>query len=102
MLTSIRQSTQQLRLWLIAAVAILALTSILEAGHVHGVFTQTDDQCALCQHSVALDKALTTSAEIIIPLLLAVFTFNFIQVFIPQQQRHIARIRAPPAQLHTR
>jgi len=102
MFTFIRQSTRQLRLWLIAAAAMLALTSILEAGHVHGVFTQTDDQCTLCQHSVALDKVLTATTEIIIPLLFAVFAFHLVQGFIPQQASRFAPIRAPPAQLHTR
>ena len=102
MFTFIRHHSQQLRLWLIAAAAVLALTSVLEAGHVHGVFTQADDQCTLCQHSVALDKVLTSSTEIIIPLLLAVFAFSFVQTFIPQQQIRFARIRAPPVQLHTR
>jgi hypothetical protein len=102
MFTFIRQSTQQLRLWLIALAAILALTSVLEAGHVHGVFTQADDQCTLCQHSVALDKVLTSSIQILIPLLIAVFTLNLFQTFIPQQQTRFALIRAPPAQAHTR
>lgn len=102
MFTLIRQSTQHLRLWLIAAAAVLALTSVLEAGHVHGVFTQADDQCTLCQHSVALDKTLTAPAQILIPLLLAVFAFSLVHVFIPKQQTHFALIRAPPAQLHTR
>ena len=98
----LRQSTRQLRLWLIAAAAILALTSVLEAGHVHGVFTQTDDQCTLCQHSVALDKILAAPATIIIPLLLGVFAFSLIQTFIPQQASCFALIRAPPTHLHAR
>jgi hypothetical protein len=100
MFTYTRQATQQLRLWLIAASAVLALTSVLEAGHVHGVFTQIDDQCALCQHSVALDKALISPAQIIIPLLLAVFTLSLVQSFIAPQQTRFALIRAPPAQLN--
>lgn len=102
MFTFIRQSNRQLRLWLIAAAAVLALTSILEAGHVHGVFTQTDEQCTLCQHSVALDKILNTTAQILIPLLLASFAFCVTQTFIPLQQQRFALIRAPPVQLHTR
>jgi small-conductance mechanosensitive channel len=101
MFTFIRQSTQQLRLWLIAAAAVLALTSILEAGHVHGVFTQTDDQCTLCQHSVALDKVLSSIAIILIPLLLTVAVGSLIKRFIPAHRTHFALIRAPPAQAHT-
>jgi hypothetical protein len=102
MFNFIRQSTQQLRLWLIAAAAVLALTSVLEAGHVHGVFTQADDQCTLCQHSVALDKILNAPAQILIPLLLASFAFCITQTFIAPQQQRFALIRAPPTQLHTR
>jgi hypothetical protein len=102
MFTFIRQSSQQLRLWLIAAAAVLALTSVLEAGHVHGVFTQADDHCTLCQHSVALDKILNTANVLVIPLLLASFVVSLAESFISTQNVHFARIRAPPAQLHTR
>lgn len=98
----IRQSSQQLRLWLIAAAAVLALTSVLEAGHVHGVFTHADDQCTLCQHSVALDKILTAAVQMLIPLLLGGLALSFAQTFVPQQHSLFALIRAPPAQLHTR
>jgi hypothetical protein len=102
MIRFIRQSTRPLRLWLIAAAAVLLLTSVLEAGHVHGIFTQTDDQCTLCQHSVSLDKTLSTSTQIIIPLLLATLAFGLIQSFIPTLEAHFALIRAPPRSLHTR
>jgi hypothetical protein len=102
MFSSIRQSTQRIRLWLIAAAAILALTSVLEAGHVHGVFTQTDDQCTLCQHSVSLDKPLNSSLVVLIPLLLSVAFSSALILFIPQSTSCFALIRAPPVQLHTR
>lgn len=101
MFAFIRQSTQQVRLWLIAASAILLLTSVLEAGHVHGVFTQADDQCTLCQHSVSFDKALNSPALLIIPLLLAAIAISLVESFIPTHHSRFAPIRAPPAQLHT-
>jgi len=102
MFTFIRQSSHQLRLWLIAAAAVLALTSVLEAGHVHGVFTPADDQCTLCQHTVALDKILNTATHIVIPLLLASFVVSLTESFISTQSVYFALIRAPPVQLHTR
>ena len=101
MIRFIRQSTRTLHIWLIAAAAVLLLTSVLEAGHVHGVFTQTDDQCALCQHSVSLDKTLGTPTQIIIPLLLTALAIGLIQSFIPTLEAHFAPIRAPPLSLHT-
>lgn len=102
MLNFIRQSTQQLRLWLIAAAAVLALISVLEAGHVHGVFSQTDDHCTLCQHSVALEKILNSASFMVIPVLLASFAISSVERFISIQRSHFALIRAPPTQLHTR
>ncbi|WP_189420695.1 hypothetical protein [Cellvibrio zantedeschiae] len=102
MFTVIRQSTRQLRLWFIAAAAVLALTSVLEAGHAHGVFTQADDQCALCQHSVSLDKLLGSPALILIPLLVAATLSTSITRFVPRLKSRLALIRAPPALLRTR
>ena len=101
MISTIRYSLKHLRLWLLAAAAMLLLTSVIEAGHVHGVFTQTDDQCALCQHSVSLDKTLGTPTQIIIPLLLTALAIGLIQSFIPTLEAHFAPIRAPPLSLHT-
>ncbi|RYY01277.1 MAG: hypothetical protein EOO53_18530 [Gammaproteobacteria bacterium] len=102
MFTFIRYSPKKLRLWLIAAAAVLMLTSVLEAGHVHGVFTQVDDNCTLCQHSVALDKILNSTTAIVIPLLLAVFVVSRVEAFISHRNSRFTLIRAPPAQLHTR
>jgi len=102
MFNFLRQSPKKLRLWLLAAGAILLLTSILEAGHVHGVFSATDDSCTLCQHSVALDKALNSITSIIIPVLLAVFVTSRIESIISHSNTHPTHIRAPPAQFHIR
>jgi hypothetical protein len=101
MIRFVRQPTRSLRLWLIAAAAVLLLTSVLEAGHVHGVFSPTDDQCALCQHSVSLDNPLSTPAQIIIPLLATMLVLGPIESFIPSLNAHFALIRAPPKSLHT-
>jgi hypothetical protein len=100
MFNSIRQSPKKLRLWLNAVVAVLLLTSVLEAGHVHGVFTATDDNCTLCQHSIVLDKAPTT-ISIVFPLLLVVFATRHVESLIARFNIHPAHIRAPPAHLHT-
>lgn len=102
MSTFIRQSTKQLRLWLLAAAAMLLLTSIIEAGHIHGTFVDTDDHCILCQHSTALDKTLATANAIVIPLLLAIFVPALLAGFSPSITRHFALIRAPPALLPAR
>ena len=58
MLRFIRHSTQKLRIWLTAAAIVLLLTSVLEAGHGHGVFVPADDTCAICQQFVSVDKIL--------------------------------------------
>jgi hypothetical protein len=102
MFISARQSIQKLRPWLIAAAAILSLTSILEAGHVHGVFTQVDDQCTLCQHYVSLDKLLNSPATLLIPILLALVTISAFECFAPRILNSLTLIRAPPVLLHPR
>jgi hypothetical protein len=102
MFSSIRQSPTRLRLWLIATAAVLLLTSILEAGHGHGVFSASDDNCILCQHSVALDKTLSQAISIVVPVLLMVFAISRTDPFIPATSIRATHIRAPPAQLHTR
>jgi hypothetical protein len=96
MVNFIRHFTQRLRLWLIAAAAVLLVTSVLEAGHAHGVFSDVDEHCAICQHSVALDKTLVTSTPFIAPLLLAVFAFTFFTRIAPNLNHRFAQIRAPP------
>ena len=102
MFNFIRQSPKKLRLWLLAAGAVLLLTSVLEAGHVHGVFSANDDTCTLCQHSVALGKALNSITSIVIPVQLAVFVISRIESISSHSNIHPAHIRAPPAQLHIR
>ena len=92
-------SIRRLRFWLIAAAAILLITSILEAGHVHGVFTEVDDHCTLCQHSTTLDTTLTTSTNFVAPLLVAVFALTLITCLTPTFAYHFALIRAPPVKL---
>ena len=102
MFTFIRQSSQKLRLWLIAVAAVVLLTSVLEAGHAHGALTATDDNCTLCQHSVALDKILNSAILTAIPLVLMTFVIGHIKFLISHVNTHPARIRAPPLQLHIR
>jgi hypothetical protein len=94
-----RQSTKQFRLWLLAAAAMLLLTSIIEAGHIHGTFVDTDDHCVLCQHSVALEKVLATANIVVIPFLLALLALALVTRFTPSVTRRFALIRAPPATL---
>src|SRR6478735_1496868 len=97
MSTFIRQSTKQLRLWLLAAAAVLLFTSIIEAGHIHGTFVDTDDTCVLCQHSTTLDEVLISTNVVVILFLLATFTSALSAGFTPGITRPFALIRAPPA-----
>jgi hypothetical protein len=96
MFNLIRHATHRLRFWLFAAAAILLVISVIEAGHAHGIFTQVDDNCILCQHSVALDKVLINSAFISTALLFFVLVFNILLQFIPTQKQSFTLIRAPP------
>ena len=102
MFTYTRQLSARLRLWLIAAVAVLLFTSVLEAAHVHGVFTELNDHCSLCQHTPSLDKSLTNE-RLSIQLLLTVFiALGFIAGAVPHIYCHFALSRAPPLHLHSR
>jgi len=98
----IRHSTHRFRAWFIVIAAILLVTSILEAGHVHGVFTPEDDHCTLCQHSIALDKTLLSSSSFIVPLLLTTLAYIGYTHFTPALAHRFALIRAPPQQLQHR
>ena len=98
----IRHSTQHCRTWLIALAAILLITSILEAGHAHGVFSAEEDHCAFCQHTIALDKVLTCSMAFILPLLLSLIACTRYIRVTPQPSHHFASIRAPPQQHQSR
>ena len=100
--TVIRHSTHRFRAWFIAIAAMLFITSILEAGHVHGVFTPEDDHCTLCQHSIALDKTLLSSSCFILPLLLTILAYIDYTHFTPALSHRFALIRAPPQQLQHR
>jgi hypothetical protein len=102
MFNLIRHSTHRLRFWLLTAAAILLVISVIEAGHAHGIFTQVDDNCILCQHSVALDKVLIGSAFISTALLFFVLVFNVLPQPIPSQKNTFTLIRAPPTHLHRR
>jgi hypothetical protein len=95
----IRQSTKHLRLWLLAAAAMLLLTSIIEAGHIHGIFVDIDDHCVLCQHSTTLDKVLISNNIFAILSLLAIFIPALLVSFTPSITRRFAPIRAPPVSL---
>jgi len=98
MLELLHHSPYRLRLWFISAAAILLLTSILEAGHAHGVFTPEDDHCTLCQHSVALDAPSIALSSFVIPLLLSLTVSRSNTRCITSLTYHFALIRAPPLQ----
>jgi hypothetical protein len=100
MLNLIRNSTHHLRLWLIAAIAVLVFTSIIEAGHIHGTFAETDNHCALCQHSASLDKALTTNTNFVAPLFLTLFSVLVLTHFAATLAYRFAPIRAPVSYTH--
>jgi|GEM_PF-913384 len=96
MLKFIRHSHPRLRLWLLAAAAMLVLTSVIEAGHMHGVFTEVDDHCVLCQHSASLDKTPLTQASIALPTLIMVLGVVLLLHTVYCQQHSFTPIRAPP------
>jgi hypothetical protein len=98
----IRQSTQKLRPWLIAAAAVLLLTSVLEAGHVHGVFVPVDDTCAICQQGIGLDKTLINQLVPVPLLLVTVLAISFSIFASPRITTPFTHIRAPPTHLHSR
>ena len=98
----IRQSTHKLRPWLIAAAAVLLLTSVLEAGHGHGVFVPADDTCAICQQVIGFDKTLISQHVLVPVLLVAVLAISFSISASPRIAKPFAHIRAPPTQPHSR
>ncbi len=98
----IRQSTQKLRPWLIAAAAVLLLTSILEASHGHGVFVPADDTCAICQQVIGLDKTLISQQVLVPVLLVAALALRLSISASPRIATPFAHIRAPPTQFHSR
>ncbi|HOY22535.1 MAG TPA: hypothetical protein PK002_05240 [Cellvibrio sp.] len=97
----IRQSTPKLRLWLIAAAAVLLLTSVLEAGHGHGVFVPADDTCAICQQVSGLDKTLFSKLAPVLIVLAAALPLNFSVSASPHIATPFTHIRAPPTQFHS-
>jgi len=102
MLRFIRQSTQKLRPWLMAAAAVLLLTSVLEAGHGHGVFVPADDTCAICQQVIGFDKTLISQLVPVLLLLVAVLALSFSISAGPRVSAPFTHIRAPPTQFHSR
>jgi hypothetical protein len=98
----IGQSIQKLRPWLMAAAVVLLLTSILEAGHGHGVFVPADDTCAICQQVIGFDKVIFGKLELLLTLPIIVFVLTFCISTNPRTATPFAHIRAPPAQLHSR
>ena len=102
MLDLIRHSHKHLRLWLIAAAAVLLLTTVIEAGHAHGIVSDLNDNCVLCQHSDVLDQQILVG-DTFTPLadvagLICITTLCFVL----HSSCETFRIRAPPTQLHTR
>lgn len=102
MLRFIRHSTRKLRPWLIAAAAVLLLTSVLEAGHGHGVFVPADDTCAICQQVIGFDKTLINQLVPVLLLLVAVLAPSSSVAASPRIATPFTHIRAPPTQLHSR
>lgn len=98
----IRQYHQKLRPWLIASAAVLLLTSILEAGHGHGVFVPADDTCAICQQVIGLDKTLISQLVPVLFLLVAAQILSLSISASPLIATPFTHIRAPPTQLHSR
>ena len=96
MLTFMQRSLQPLRAWLLIAALIMTFSSLIEAGHAHGVLTPINDECVLCQHWVVLDHAIVgTSAASTDLVLFANFSF-YSSLFFPNIRAHLALIRAPP------
>jgi hypothetical protein len=85
-----------------AAAAVLLLTSVLEAGHGHGVFVPADDACAICQQFIGFDKTLISKLVPVLVLLVAALTLTFNISASPRIATPFAHIRAPPTQLHSR
>jgi hypothetical protein len=102
MLRLMRQITPKLRPWLMAMAAVLLLSSVLEAGHGHGVFVPKDDTCAICQQVIGLDKTLLNTLAPILVLLVAVLTQIVSLSASPSITTPFTHIRAPPAQLLSR
>ncbi len=98
----IRQLAPQLRPWLLAAAAILLLTSVLEAGHGHGVFVPADDTCAICQQVIGLDKILISQLVPAILLLVTTLALSPSIAASPRIATPFTHIRAPPVPLHRR
>jgi hypothetical protein len=93
---------QRFCLWLLAAMAILLVVSVLEAGHIHGAFAQEDTHCTLCQHSVALDQTLAPSTSFVLPRTLSALIFAHCLCIILNANAYFARIRAPPLKIYRR
>ena len=97
--TFIRQCHRNLRLWLLLAAATLALVSIIEASHVHGIFSDLDAGCALCQHNQALDKVTSSPQLLLAPVLEATWIGLALVVVPVARPTRCTPIRAPPSTL---
>ena len=85
-----------------AAAAVLLLTSVLEAGHGHGVFVPADDTCAICQQVIGLDKTFISQLVPVLLLLVAVLALSLSISASPRIATPFAHIRAPPTQPYSR
>ena len=96
MFAFIRQIHPRIRLWLLAAAAVLLLTSVIEAGHAHGLVTEANDHCVLCQHSDILAQLPLTANDLPLPSLLEVALVSLIVCLTLPAVRSNTPIRAPP------
>jgi hypothetical protein len=91
-----RKLSRHLKLWSIAAVAVLLFTAIINAGHIHSSLEEPDSGCTLCLHSVTLDKPLVGASSLPLPRpITSIITDRIDQLFSSAAIRSIA-IRAPP------
>ncbi len=86
------------RRWLYVLMAALLLSTFIQLGHDHSAHKAgTAADCAICQHSVSLDKALPSQ----LPLLLLVFglALGFVAIVsaVVQPAPCSFNSRAPPA-----
>lgn len=91
-------ATRTWRRWHIAAVLVLLLACWIEAGHVHSVLAEDAHHCVVCQHSGALEKAMSSYLPWTLLALGQCLNVLAAAEFSPLVYRYFAPIRAPPVQ----